>query len=84
MGYKVAAALSGTFLGVYFAYGFVGPLCQRMHFGNELEVQYYKVLAACLEAFAKGMAPIMAVQMGRRRFEEEIKHSAAELEELVK
>ncbi|MGB0370054.1 MAG: motility-associated protein [Opitutales bacterium] len=84
VGYKVAAALSGTFLGVYFAYGFVGPLCQRLHFANEVEVQYYKVLAACLEAFAKGMAPIMAVEMGRRLIEEEMKPSAAELEELVK
>ena len=73
-----------TFLGVYFAYGFTGPLCQRLHFSNEVEIQYYKVLAACLEAFAKGMAPIMAVEMGRRLIEEEMKPSAAELEELVK
>lgn len=84
VGGKVAAALSGTFLGVFFAYGFGGPLCQRLHFQNELEIQYYKVLAACLEAFAKGMAPIMAVEMGRRMIEQELKPSASELEELVK
>ena len=84
VGGKVAAALSGTFLGVFFAYGFAGPLCQRLHFSNEVEVQYYKVMASCLEAFAKGMAPIMAVEMGRRLIEEDFKPSASELEELVK
>lgn len=84
IGYKVSAALTGTFMGVYFAYGFFTPLSQRVHIANELELQYYKVMAACMEAFAKGMAPIMAVEMGRRLIDAEFRPSGAELEELVK
>ena len=84
IGYKVSAALTGSFMGIYFAYGFLTPMSQRLHIGNELQIQYYKVLAACLEAFAKGMAPIMAVEMGRRMIDAEFRPSAAELEELVK
>jgi len=37
IGKKVAAALSGTFYGIFAAYGFINPLCNLIEFGNEAE-----------------------------------------------
>jgi chemotaxis protein MotA len=66
VGYKVAAALTGTFLGVFGAYGFINPLAALITRNNESEERYYKLLGEAIVSFAAGMAPLMAVEMGRR------------------
>ena len=66
IGHKVAAALVGTFLGILLCYGLVGPLAARMAKTADEEKAYLNVLRVVMIAFLKGIAPIMAVEIGRR------------------
>ena len=66
IGHKVAAALVGTFLGILLCYGVAAPLAANLEKTAEAETQYYQVLRAGLMAFARGMAPIIAVEFARR------------------
>jgi chemotaxis protein MotA len=66
IGKKVAAALVGTFLGVLLCYGLVGPLAAHMGKIAEEQHAYLMVLRVTMIAFLKGVAPIMAVEIGRR------------------
>ena len=66
LGYKVAAALVGTFLGILTCYGFLAPLAQAMASVDEGEAAYFLVLKAGIIAFVKGHPPIMALEFARR------------------
>ena len=66
IGEKVGAALTGTFLGVLMAYGFFGPLATAIENVNSEEARFYAFLKASVVAFAKGFAPIVAVEFARR------------------
>jgi chemotaxis protein MotA len=66
IGQKVAAALVGTFLGILMSYGVVSPLAANIEKTIEAEGQFYQMLRAGLMAFAKGMAPMIAVEFARR------------------
>jgi chemotaxis protein MotA len=66
IGRKVAAALVGTFLGILLCYGLVGPLASRMGKIADEENAFLLVLRVTMISFLKGVAPIMAVEMGRR------------------
>jgi chemotaxis protein MotA len=66
IGEHVAAALTGTFLGVLSAYGFLGPISTAMEHVNAREARFYHFLKASVVAFAKGLAPIVAAEFARR------------------
>lgn len=66
IGEHVAAALTGTFLGVLMAYGFVGPLSTAIEHTNSEESRFFAFLRSSVVAFAKGFAPIVAVEFARR------------------
>ena len=66
IGEHVAAALTGTFLGVLLAYGFVGPLSTAIEHANSEESRFFAFLKSSVVAFAKGFAPIVAVEFARR------------------
>lgn len=84
VGYKVAAALTGTFLGVFGAYGFINPLAALITRNNEAEERYYRLLGEAIVSFAAGMAPLMAVEMGRRSLMASERPGADELEAELK
>ncbi len=84
VGNKVAAALTGTFLGVFGAYGFINPLAALISSNNEAEERYYKVIGEGVISFANGMAPQMAIEMSRRSLLASERPSADELEEQLK
>lgn len=84
VGEKVAAALTGTFLGIFGAYGFISPLAQRMHMLEEGHLLYFEVMSKALIGFAKGLAPIMAIEIARRTLGKEISVGADELEAQLK
>jgi chemotaxis protein MotA len=81
IGHKVAAALVGTFLGILLCYGLVGPLAQRMSKGADEERAFLNVLRVAMIAFLKGIAPIMAVEIGRRAVPVHVRPSFKEVEE---
>jgi chemotaxis protein MotA len=66
IGRKVASALVGTFLGILLSYGLVSPVASCLEKIDDAELQYYQTLRAGLMAFAKGMAPMIAVEFARR------------------
>ncbi|MEC7906132.1 MAG: motility-associated protein [Verrucomicrobiota bacterium] len=84
IGRKVAAALSGTFYGIFAAYGFINPLCNLIEFGNEAEENYYICMSRAIGAFARGLAPIMAVELARRSLEAGLVPNADDLENILK
>jgi chemotaxis protein MotA len=84
IGHKVAAALVGTFLGILLSYGFMNPLAQNLDFTGQAEIAYSKCIATCVVGFAGGMAPIMAVELGRRGVSSDLRPTATELEAMMK
>lgn len=66
IGEHVGAALTGTFLGVLLAYGFLNPLSAAIENGNSEESRFFAFLKSSVVAFAKGFAPIVAVEFARR------------------
>jgi chemotaxis protein MotA len=84
VGYKVAAALSGTFLGIFLAYGVGIPLGRLVSLNQTQEFLYYRIVERSVSGFATGLSPIMAVEIGRRSLDKQIQPSADELEEQCK
>lgn len=84
IGEHVAAALVGTFLGILLSYGYMNPLATNLEFIGEAELDYTKCIAACVVGFANGMAPVTAVEVGRRGLSSELRPSADELEQMLK
>ena len=84
VGKKVASALVGTFLGVIGAYGFINPLGARIKLNNAYELQYFAVIMKAVIGFTGGMAPLMAVEVGRRMIDPSFQPTADEVEEMCK
>ena len=84
IGEKVAAALVGTFLGILLSYGVVGPLASNLEKTIDAELQYYQSLRAGLMAFAKGMAPMIAVEFTRRSIPHDMRPSFKDMETACK
>ena len=84
VGEKVSAALTGTFLGILAAYGFINPLTARIKHNNQIEIQYFHGISKGLSAFTGGMAPMMAVEMARRCFDAAVQPNADDMEAAIK
>jgi chemotaxis protein MotA len=84
IGEKVAAALVGTFLGILLAYGFLSPLATNLEFIGAAHLDYTRCIAACVIGFANGMAPVTAVELGRRGLNSDLRPSSEEMEQMFK
>ena len=84
VGERVAGALTGTLLGVFSAYGFVNPLASRIKFNNQNEAQYLRCILEAVAGFAKGLAPLTAVEVARRSLNSSVQPGAEELEAKLK
>jgi chemotaxis protein MotA len=84
VGERVAAALTGTLLGIFVAYGFVNPLANRIKFNNATDAQYLRCILAAVAGFAKGLAPLTAVEVARRSLDSGVQPSGDELETTLK
>ena len=84
VGERVAAALTGTLLGIFAAYGFVNPLANRIKFNNAGDHMYFKCILSAVAGFAKGLAPLTAVEVARRSLDSGVQPPADELEHTLK
>ena len=84
VGEKVAAALTGTLLGIFVAYGFVIPLGVRITGINTAESQILRCIMSAVSGFAKGLAPLTAVEVARRGLDSTVQPGADELENTLK
>ena len=84
VGERVAAALTGTLLGIFFAYGFVNPLANRIQFNNNADAQCMRSIKIAVSGFAKGLAPLTAVETARRSLDTAVQPGAGDLEAVSK
>lgn len=84
IGEKVAAALVGTFLGIFLGYGFIGPTATAMEARIRAEHAYMSCIRTSLLAFARGDSPMTCVEFARRNIEPVDRPSFAELEALTR
>jgi chemotaxis protein MotA len=84
VGRKVAGALVGTFLGVFMAYGFAAPISGAMANLVNAKGRYYQCIRHVLTASVSGLAPAMAVEVGRRGIFTIERPSFEELEEALR
>ena len=84
VGLKVAAALTGTFLGVWGAYGFVNPLAKRIQNNHRTQHMLLQIISTAISENVKGMAPLMAIEYARRKIDAALQPDANELETLLK
>jgi chemotaxis protein MotA len=84
IGRLVAGALVGTMLGVFGAYGLIGPTATKMANDIEAEGRYLTIIKAALVALQKGAPPIVCVEYARRSIQPEERPSFAEMDKATK
>ena len=72
------------FLGILLAYGFMNPLATNLEFIGAARLDYTRCIAACVIGFANGMAPVTAVELGRRGLNSDLRPSSEEMEQMFK
>lgn len=81
LGKMIGGALVGTFLGVFVAYGFVGPLANALATKGESKIRYYRCMKVAVIAFLNGAAPQVAVEFSRKSLPHHLQPTFLELEE---
>ena len=81
IGHKVAAALVGTFLGVFLSYGYVQPLAANLELQSAAMGRFLHCIKNCLVAFARGAPPLVAVEVARHVIFTEDRPDAEDLAE---
>ncbi|MDF1484209.1 flagellar motor stator protein MotA [Ramlibacter sp. H39-3-26] len=76
----VAAAMVGTFLGVFFCYGLLDPLSSKMKQVVTEEMSALESVKVVLVTHVAGKPPLLAIDAGRRLVQLNIKPSFAKLE----
>src|SRR5262244_1500956 len=80
LGGMIGSALVGTFLGVFLAYGIVGPLGTRLKAVIDEDALFYHVIRDILVAHLHGNAAQVSVEIGRGSVPSEYQPSFQELE----
>jgi chemotaxis protein MotA len=83
LGGMIGSALVGTFLGVFLAYGLVGPFATRMKEVIEEEGSFYRIIQSVLVAHLHGNAAQISVEIGRGNVPSGAQPSFLELEEAL-
>ena len=83
LGKAIAGALVGTFLGVFLAYGFVGPTASSLKAVYDAETKYYECIRAGLLAYVEGYAPQIAVEFARKALLTDVRPTFYEVEQAV-
>ena len=84
VGAKVAAALVGTFLGIFVGYGIVGPIAKRLEYHYEAEGVYMNMFKAGILANCRGLPPQVSIEFARRSIVPTERPTFKELEESLK
>lgn len=83
LGKLIGSALVGTFLGVFLAYGFVGPFAARLGQVLDEEGAFYKIIKDVLVAHLHGNAAQVSVEIGRGQIPSAAQPTFAQLEEAL-
>ncbi len=83
LGKMIGGALVGTFLGVFVAYGFVGPLASIMQQVFDADSKYYQCMKVGILAHLGGYAPAVSVEYARKILTSDVRPTFYEVEETV-
>ena len=83
LGELIGGALVGTFCGVLFAYGFVGPISSSVKARGDAETRYFLCMKAAILAYMQGYAPAVAVEFARKALNTDVRPTFYEVEEAV-
>lgn len=84
LGKLIGGALVGTFLGVFLAYGFVGPFASRLKTVMEEEAHFYQLIREVLVANLHNHAPSICIEVGRQNTPSHMRPSFGDLEEAMR
>ncbi len=84
IGRLVAGALVGTMLGVFGAYGLIGPTAGKMAADIDAEGRYLQVIKAAMIALQRGAPPIVCIEFARRSIQPEERPSFDECDKATK
>ena len=84
LGKLIGGALVGTFLGVFLAYGVVGPFAARLKTIGEQDAHFYKLIQDVLVANLHNHATNICIEVGRQSTPTHMRPSYADLEEALK
>jgi chemotaxis protein MotA len=81
LGKMIGGALVGTFLGVFLAYCFIGPIATKVKAIHEQDAQFYYIIRDVFIAYLKGNPPQVSIEIGRGSVPSIYQPSFAELEQ---
>jgi chemotaxis protein MotA len=84
IGKLVASALVGTMLGVFGAYGFVGPTSTKIDSDIAAEGRYLMVIKNAMVALQRGAPPLVCIEYARRTIQPEERPSFEEMDKATK
>jgi chemotaxis protein MotA len=84
LGKMIGGALVGTFLGVFLAYGLVGPFAGKVKAVVEEDSHFYQLIREVLIANLHNHATNICIEVGRQNTPSHIRPSFADLEEALK
>lgn len=84
LGKLIGGALVGTFLGVFLAYGFVGPFSAKVKAVVEEDAHFHQLIREVLIANLHAHAPNICIEVGRQNMPGHFRPSFSEMEEALK
>jgi len=84
LGKMIGGALVGTFLGVFLAYGLVGPFAAKVKTVVEEDGHFYQLIREVLVANLHNHATNICIEVGRQNTPSHARPSFSELEEALK
>ncbi len=84
LGKLIGGALVGTFLGVFLAYGLVGPFASKVSAVVEEDGHFYQLIREVLVANLHNHAAAICIEVGRQNTPSHIRPDYSDLEEALK
>lgn len=84
LGAMIGGALVGTFLGVFLAYGFVGPFASRVKSVVEEDEHFYRLVREVLVANLHRHAPNICIEVGRQNTPHHLRPGFSDVEEVLR
>lgn len=84
LGAMIGGALVGTFLGVFLAYGFVGPFAAKLKTVIEDDAHFYQLIREVLVANLHNHSPNVCIEVGRQNAPHHVRPGFSELEEALR
>jgi chemotaxis protein MotA len=84
LGKMIGGALVGTFLGVFLAYGLVGPFAEKVKVVTEEDAHFYQLIREVLVANLHNHSTNICIEVGRQNTPSHCRPSYADLEKALK